>query len=718
MPEFMFSSSFGFLLLLAGALAAFGLARFSYRTTVPPVSPAIRYVLLVLRAAGLFFLLFFIGEPLLSILQTEHRPPVTAVLVDVSRSMTISDPSGTRSQRVLDILQTDAIRNLESIGSTRYIAFSDEPRELEENASDSILFKGDQTNITDALRFIRQQALTENIQSIVLISDGNNTQSPSPIFDVEALTLPVFAIGIGDTSDQKDVLVRKVTTNSLVYSGNRVPVHIQVRSSGAQDERVEVTLRHSSGVLDRQLLSLEPGIREYPVTLSYVPAGKGIQRYTVEVTGIPGELTGRNNRTGFFVKVLESKMNVVLLAGGPSPDVAFIRRILEADSNITVSPYVEQGGGSYYQSTPGAGSFADQDCMLLVGFPSPSTPRPVIDLVLQAAERGAGILYIPSRTIDFGRLATIASVLPVNIGNPTHEEQAVFPHLPASSATSPLLNLPTGFPSDVWSRLPPLYTFPAEIRAKPESKVHAGTRIRTVITGKPLLVSRNVNRKKSIALVGYGFWRWTMLAEPSSTGILDALISNCVRWLTTREEDSKIRITASKETYTVGEPVEFSGQVYDETFRPVEDARVSLILSGAEQAFNLSMRDLGNGHYDGQVHGVGEGDYTFAATVQKGGQTLGRVIGSLSIGESNAEFLETRANYLLLRQLAARSGGRFYPSEDIQDLGHDVGLLPDRRSKEVVHSEEFALWNLHWSLAFVILLFSLEWIIRKTRGML
>ncbi|HEX9614812.1 MAG TPA: carboxypeptidase-like regulatory domain-containing protein, partial [Bacteroidota bacterium] len=244
------------------------------------------------------------------------------------------------------------------------------------------------------------------------------------------------------------------------------------------------------------------------------------------------------------------------------------------------------------------------------------------------------------------------------------------------------------------------------------------TRIRTAVTDEPMLLSRNVSGKKSIAFLGYGLWRWTMLADPSAAGILDAWMNTCMRWLSTRDDDRRIRISPVKEVFTGGEQVEFSGQVYDETLQPVEGAQVSVTVKSGRHIAGFTMKDLGNGQYDGQLQGLEEGDYTYEATVQKDGSLIGRVNGSLSVGESNAEFLETKANHLLLRQLATRTGGRFYSKEDLDEVSRDVGSLPGHRSIEVVRTTEFALWNLPASLLVVVLLFSLEWFLRKAKGML
>ncbi|MEX2115403.1 MAG: vWA domain-containing protein [Bacteroidota bacterium] len=717
MPEVSFSTSFSVMFLGLGLLGAVALSIFSYRTTNPPVAPRRKKFLVVLRSIGLFLLFLLIGEPLVSLLYRSEQPPVTVVLVDDSRSMTIADKDGKRSDVLLKTLLSAPVQELSRRGEVRFVAFGNHARNVESIGPDSLRFSSDQTNISEAMRFVRTLSLTTNVRGIILLSDGNTTTGGNPVFEEETLTLPIFSVIVGDTADQKDVLIRKVMTNAVVYKGTRVPVHLQIKSSGAQRERVEVTLRRESDILDRTLLTLEPGIHEYPVSLAYVPAESGSQRYTVAVSTLPDELTDRNNRSSFSVKVLETKMNVMILAGAPSADVAFLLRSLDADSNMHVTAVIERGDGSFYGPNPTASLIDKQECLILVGFPTSASSSALVGLIRDAGSKTAGVLFILSRAIDHLKLAPLLPILPFTIRDPSQAEQQVFLH-PRAVPNDLLLKLPDNIPGDGWSQLPPLFTLQTTIRAKPESDVHAVKRLRTIVTEEPFLISRNVNRRKSVGLLGYGLWRWKMLPDPALDGLLDHWLNTTVRWLTTRDEDRKVRVAPTKESFTADEPIEFSGQVYDETLRPVDDAQITLTVRSKTRHGDLTMTSLGNGQYDAQSRAMPEGEYTFEAVVRREGAETGRASGSFSVGESNAEFLETRANALHLRQLSARSGGRFYYPGDIGSLAGDIGSLPGFQPTEVLQSADLPLWTNPWTLLAAVLMFSLEWILRKQSGML
>lgn len=717
MPEVSFSTSYSIILLVVALAGGVALSRFSYRTTNPPIASRRKLFLVVLRGLGLFSLFLLIGEPLLSVLYRSTQLPVTVVLIDDSRSLTIADKTGKRSDHLFKALSSEPIQQLSREGEVRFAAFGDGVRGIESVGPDSLRFSDDQTDIAEALEYVRELSRSANVRSIVLLSDGNATTGGNPVFDEDRLAIPIFSVVFGDTADQTDVLIRKVVTNAVVYKETRVPVNVQIKSMGARQERGAVTLRRGTEILDRKSITLEPGTHEIPVSLSYVPGENGAQRYTVAVTPLPNELTERNNRASFSVKVLENKMKVLILGGAPSPDIAFIRRSFEADSTIEVTAIIERGDGTYYGPTPNASLLESHECLILAGFPAASSPPGLVTLVLEAGSKGPGILILPSRTVDQVKLSLLQPVLPFTIREHSTIEQQAFLHL-RNIPNDLLLHLPEHSSPDAWSQLPPLFTLRTTMRAKPESDVHAVKRFRTILTEEPLLISRNVNRRKSVALLGYGVWQWKMLSDPGMEGLLDHWLNTTVRWLTTRDEDRRIRISASKETFTADEPVEFSGQVYDETLRPLDDAQITLTVKSRTQRDDLTMTSLGNGQYDVRSRPLPEGEYTFEGIVRRNGAEAGRAAGTFSVGESNAEFLETRANALLLRQLSARSGGRFYYLDNLRSLAGDIRSLPDFQPTEVLRSADLPFWTNPWSLIVVVLLFSLEWLLRKQSGML
>ena len=718
MPEIHLLATLKTPIIMLAAGLALAMSFFVYRHTVPPISRALKTILVVLRACSLFLVFLLIGEPLLSLISREEERPIVAVLVDNSRSMTIMDKSGGREAALVAMLQSAPLRQMSSIGSVLYGTFDTRVCFLRALTSDSLSLAGDGTDLGSALRGARDTAARANLQSVILITDGNSTVGTSPLYEAEDLAVPVFTIGVGDTSEQQDVLIRKVVTNSITYVGNKVPVDVTVKSSGYDGEKIEVMLREGAKVVDRQTLTLQRGTREYAAPLSFVPETEGMQKLVVEVSQLPNEISLQNNRYTSYIKVLKSKMRVVLVAGAPGPDVSFIRRALEGDKNIELSTRIERGDGRFYEGQLNADLLRESEAVVLVGYPIRSSSDAAISAIIGAVGTGQGLLFVLSRTTDLARLRSLEPLLPMILPPSGGEEVERFVSVPIAQRNNPILKLPSS--PDVWNKLPPVFTLDGRFRAKPESEVLAQLRIQSITTNDPVIVTRNVNRRKSIALLGYGIWRWKTFSDgiPGSENALESLFSNSVRWLTTREDDRAVRIQPVKETFSGQDPIEFTAQVYDKNFNPLDDAEVSVAVKQADKSDQLSLVPIGNGRFEGTFGSLPEGDYTFTARVLAGGEQIAEERGSFSVGGVNVEFQETRMNRLLLQQIAERTGGRYYDAGAIATLPQDVASLPGFQPRQVVRSSEIELWNRGWMLAVIVLLFASEWFLRKRNGML
>jgi hypothetical protein len=721
MPELHLSFSWRPIFFFLAAAGSVALSLFAYRITVPPISSSVRRTLIALRSAGLFLLFLLLGEPILSHIVRIVVPPVVDVLVDNSRSMTIKDRSGRRQEALQSVLRSGVWLQLGEEGKLAYALFDEKVRIVASNPGDSLSLNGETTDIAAAFKETKRMAAASNLRAVILITDGNSTAGSNPLHEAEDLGIPVFAIGIGDTNEQKDVLIRKVLTNEIAYIGTRVPVNVTVHSAGYAGSQVRVSLSDGNDILDEKSLTLAGGARDYAVSLTMIPKKEGIRKFSVGVSQLPDELTVHNNEMSFFTKILRSKLRVVLLAGAPGEDVAFLRRLLAGDKNMDATVCIEKKDGQFYENPPSAQTFNEADCLLLVGFPGGSSSPQTLRLVSNAMQGGKPFLLVLSRATDFAKLRSFDAVLPFSVQSVSNNELQVFVSIPGDQSINPILRIgdreKTG---DVWSALPPIFQTQGSFRPKPESEVLAAARFQGIPLNNPLIVARNIDGKKSLAVLGYGLWRWQMMSDAGSIAaqVPASFISNALRWLTTREDTRRIRIAPTKESFTSQEPVEFVAQVYDENYAPIDNAQVEVRAGRRGETNPITLDALGNGQYQGTIDHLPEGEYSFEGKAMLDGKELGGDRGTFTVGGLQAEYLETRMNKQLLEQIADHTGGRYYGPDDIGTLAKDIGVLPNFKSKELSTVTEYELWNSRWMLALAVSLFALEWFIRKRSGML
>ena len=702
-------------------LIAVAVSALFYRHTVPPIPRRRKIFLIVLRSLALSLLLIFLFEPLVRLISSSTQNPALAVLIDNSKSLKITDKTGNRLSALRSVLAGGTLKAVGAAGEQQFYTFGATTKRVESQSLDSLASDEDATDMTSALRAIADEKTRSNINAALLISDGSYNLGQNPLYEAEQLGIPVYTVGIGDSTEQKDVLVTKIITNDLVYNQTEVPVDVTIKSSGYKGEKVEVTLSDGVKELTRTQLLLEEGTRDYAVRLSYTPEGDGVKKYFVRVSQLPGELTSANNQRSFLARILKSKLRVVLIAGAPSPDLSIIKQTLKEDKNIEVLSFAQKSGFGFYEGQLTAAVLDSSDCLVFIGFPVSSTTDAVMDMLRSAVQRKSiPVMFIGGKFFDERKLSSLSSLLPYLSMNPSQSEQLVFIEIAPSQKNHPILATATDEAVAGWDRLPPIFRTQTTYRAKAEATVLANTKINTIVLNDPLIAIRNVNKQKSMAITGYGIWRWRLMAQgtPQTEKLLATFLSNSIRWLTTRDDNRPVKVTPTKDAYTQGEPVEFVGQVYDANAKPVENAQLKVTARREGKEYTTTLRPIGNGRYEGVLEGLNEGDYSFSAAANTEGQPLGDDAGRFSVGELALEFQDTRMNAQLLRQLAGRTGGKFYTPQTFANLVDELRNTPTFVPKEIHSAQEYELWHWKYMLALVVLLFAMEWFVRKRAGML
>lgn len=702
--------------------AAFGFAVWSYRTTLPPVSSARRRGLIALRTGGITLLLLALFEMVLSSTSVTPEQPRVLVALDNSESMTLDgiDTSRIEEARSVARMLFDSELGEDILPMT----FSDSARSFAASALDSSAQAiGPETNMnlpfdmtSDSLRF-------SNIRGVVLLTDGRYNAGQNPGYDAEKLGLPVFTVGTGDSTEPKDLAAGQLFTNEIAYLETEQPVQIRARSSGYESGTATIVLRDDNGVVASEQIRLLPGVNEYIANFSWSPRTEGTARLTASIEGDGDELTLKNNRRTALVKVRSNKRRYVIIAGSPNPDFAFLRRHLSTDSDIEVVTYVQRDGASFLEGSLTAQSFKDAETVLLVDYPTKESKNQTVDLIAESIRnRNLPLMVVLGAGTDFEKLRRMENLLPVKIGSARRNETQVFTEITPAGKENPITRMSD---SAAWSSLPPVFRNETQFTARPEAEVLATIRIGNTRLDEPLLVSRKAGKSRSLFFAGYGLWRWELIGEGSaeaagreSVPVLGTFTGNALRWLGVREEEEQVRIRSSKEVYNLGETVRILGQVYDESYQPVNNAEVNVTVVSGDRSYELTLAPAGNGRYEGVPGALPAGDYEFKGTATVGDKEIGSDAGRFIVDEVGIEFIQSSMNPTLLRSLSERTGGKFYTVNQTGTLVEDIlahnGFVP----RSIEAEEEYSLRESIWFLIAALALFAGEWFLRKRSGML
>jgi hypothetical protein len=710
-----------FLLILLGI----GFSLFIYRWTNPPVSKLLRYFLLSLRVVTLVTILCILFEPVLKLVWYRFQAPQVAVLIDDSASMRLVDASGNRAETLRQILKNPVFKKIGQKNTPEYYRFAAGLERWNPAAGDSLKLAGDGTNIQNALQSLQEKTADQYLKAIVLITDGADNLGENPVRSAATLGVPIFPIGVGDPAEPRDVLVTRVFTNQITYVNNQVPVEVSFKSAGFSNDKALVLLKQGTQTIQTRTVTLSGTSLEQTLQFHFTPAQEGVAKYQIEIPALPNEITPLNNHKDFYIKVLKSRIKILLVAGAPSADLAFLKRALAANENIEVTAFVEKRNGEFYEGQfPVSDRLEEFDAVILQDFPRPTSDAATVENLCRIIlKKEMPLLFLAGPAVDFRKLAPVQNLFPFKSPIAPGKEYLIQINLTTEGNTHPVLRMNDDLiqNNNLWRELPPVYF--SALNLKPTALARTlievdkdRSKMPASLPPQPVLALSQAGSHKMAAIMAFGLWRWEFLLkgleQPES--IYPTFFNKLVRWLVTREESKRVRIQLEKDIFRGGEPVQFKAEVYTEDYRPLDDAEVRVLVKNSRLEQELILTGRGNGKYEGTLQVLEGGEYQFFGQANSKGQVAGTDSGRFSIEPFSLEFQNTRMEADMLQKMATTTNGRYFSPDDLAALP-ELLEFPPRRT---VESREWELWNKWALLGLIVAFLSMEWFLRKKKGML
>ncbi|NNG26258.1 MAG: hypothetical protein HKM87_01920 [Ignavibacteriaceae bacterium] len=682
-----------------------------YRFTIPIISKLKKFLLVSLRTLALLTIVIVFFEPIISFTKKIIHEPVNLIFIDNSNSINIEDRTN-RPETIKNI--TAGLLSNELIGKSEFFLFGNNVRELDKDSLAKIDFTDGVTNLTEIFSTLDDDET--NFASIVIISDGVYTVGSNPTYKVANLPVPVFTIGIGDTTRRNDVEVRKMLFNDVVYAETPTSIIAAIKNKGFDGETISVSLYENNQIIEEQSIVLsKSGVQN--VSFNYIPKTSGEKKLSVLTTNLGDEFTYANNKKIFYVNVLSNKIGVMILAGSPSTDLSFIKNALKSDENLTVNSLTQISADKFVEDI-NYGLVDSADILFLVGFPGENTTGELLNIVQKniSDEKMPYFISLPPQSV-FERINLLQD-LPFSFNQQLIGYREVQPEILLTEKNNPLLKHERPEEINNWNNLPPVLQLSNNFTSKPGSKILSTIKVNNNPISIPLVVTRNFNGKKSVAVLAGDIWKWKLQTTRKKVNLFDSFILNCVKWLNTTEERDRISVKTSKRNYSTGEMIEFLARVSDESLNQVDDADIKLKISSSQNSYEVDMMNAGKGLYEGTLLLNESGDFNFEAEIFREGILLGKDDGTINVGEIEIELINPVMNYGLLKLLSDESGGNYYTPENYELLSNRLAEINNTASKEKIVTSDVTLWSDEWLLIITILLFSLEWFLRKRMGML
>ncbi|HMJ69638.1 MAG TPA: hypothetical protein VK508_12105 [Cyclobacteriaceae bacterium] len=687
MQRLIFESSPAFIIVCLAL--GLGYAWLLYRTK-HTWGQGVNRILFVIRALAVALAAFLLIGPILKLTTNQFEKPAVVFLVDNSQS--VSEVLGQEKKDALVANLTTQSKALEDNGYQVQVRGLDGP---------NVSTQTQTSDIHGALRSITADYEGKNLARIVLVSDGVYNSGPSPLYTT--LRIPVYTVGVGDTTQRTDLALKNIAFNKIAYQGNRFPVRTEVLVKGLTNQDVRVSVSMGGKVIASQNKnSGTKGLIDFDFVID--ANEKGIQRLDVAIDPLKQETNQKNNRTAIYVEVVEGKKKILVVAPAPHPDIKAIRAAIEKNSNY-----------EFHLHMPGVKEEVNQD-ILQVGKADLIIFSQVLDnegktlpLVQKLLKSRAGMLFMVGAKTNLRQFANIGVPLVFeNIG----QKDEVIPNFNTQFRDFAFSDNLAGR----FSRYPPItvpfgkFTYPAD------AAVLLYQRIGSVATNRPLLLSWNGPDNRIAVLLGEGIWKWRLneFAETEKSEAFDEVFSKLIQYLSTADDKRRFRAFPVQNEFTDSEPVTFESQLYNDLFEPIYGNTVQIELrdeTGKATQYTYVTSQSGSRY---RIGGLKEGIYRYTASTQL---STGKeqVSGEFLMTAQNIESQNLTADFSLLRKLAAESGGKFYTEGNSGNLNNDLTTL---QAKTLIHSEDSFHPMINLKAVFFLLLFllSLEWFTRKFFG--
>jgi hypothetical protein len=682
--------------LLCLALAA-GSSWFLYRKNSPDLSrPYGKWIgrgLTVFRFLSLFIISFLLLGPLMKIMERRTEKPFIILAVDGSQSVVAGKDSA--------FYKTTFRQDIEALG--RSLGDDYDVRVYQFGKSLSTTFDGSfsekQTNVSQVFDEIRNNYSGQNLGAVVLATDGLYNSGNNPLYAARELRAPVFTVALGDTVQQKDLLIRQVKHNQIVYTGNIFPLQVDISAYGYRGQKSILTVSHKGRAVFSQEVPVTDASFFISIPVSLEAKEAGTQHYTIMLSSLPGEVSTVNNRYDVFVNIIDGKQKIALVPYTPHPDLTAYKQAIEQNENYSISivPFEKLTTAQL------------KEYSLVIFHQLPGPRGEGTSLIRAAKEQKVPVLYVLGAQTGLAALAGLDPTLSVSGARPASNE------VTASVQDGFSLFTLSDEELEVIRKFPPMLAPYGNYKINAEADVLFNQQIGYVKTNFPLMLFSKSAGAKTGYICGEGFWKWRMYdAGLSEQRVTSSLAGKIMQYLAAKEDRSRFRINGNKR-FDENEPVKLDAEVYNESYELINTVDVQIVIRNAQdKSFNYSFSRSGNA-YTLDAGMLPIGNYTYEASAAIGNKVQ-RVKGQFAVVPLQVEFLQTTADHQLLHEIAGETGGKlFYPGR-LKDL--EQALRSNDTIKPVLYrQEDVKSWiNLKWIFFLVLALLSVEWFTRKWNG--
>ena len=573
--------------------------------------------------------------------------------------------------------------------------------DLHGQETEAPVYNSPMSDINGALKKITSRYESNQVGGVILASDGIYNEGISPLYST--YNFPLYTVGIGDTTQRTDVMIKDVAYNKIVYQGNKFPVRVEVMAKNLPDQNIAVSLSHR-GKNIATITKASSGDQLLVYDFQPMADEQGIQKLDIQVEVKNGEYNTRNNRSSVFIEVVEGKKKILVIASSPHPDIKALREVVDKNPNyefLLHIPGVEEQAQANLRS---------DEIDLVIFHQAPDLRGKTRELFQQFVESKTSLFLITGSQTDLQLLAR--QNMPVRFESAPRDYDEVVP------GSNPLFSqfVLSAETNTILQNYPPVSVPFGKMKIPGSAMPLLFQRVGNVSTEKPLLYVNVEDNRKVCVMLGEGLWRWKLneFDRFETTVAFDEVFGKLIQYLSTSDDKRKFRSYPVKQEFSDTEAAVFESQVYNDIFEPVFGNTIDIELTDEQGKRTKYSYTTSPGNVRYQIGGLKEGVYRYRSRTTLNDKAE-EVRGEFAVVQRQAELQNLTADFDLLRRLSKNTGGTFYPLANVDALKTD---LQRHEAKTIIHSEESynALINLKWVFFVLLAMVSVEWFARKYFG--
>lgn len=670
------------------------LSWFSYRKTRTLPVPA-KTGLIALRAAALIILFLLLMNPYFySSSEIEIKPRI-AVFLDNSESVSIQKGEYQGRDSYEALLNELDFQNRNTFDFDYYSIGT----ESKETAPDSLSLDEPQTNLSAATDKILE--LEDGVKAGIMITDGIITYGKDPSFAVSTSSYPVYTIGIGDTSNVRDISVSNILTNATGYTNTNQVIEAELSQSGFNGRTVAVSLMSGDEVLQEQNISFDTDNQVKTAEFELELQEPGLKQFKIRVSPLDEEWTEANNQNTFSINVLDSKVRILHVAFKVHPDVRMLRSVISEDANNELTTLTWLGGNNFVESLP---SETDFNLIIIHGVPESSISG--FTLLDDISET-------PTILMSLGdyRQSPLEAINQARIIEPiSNRNVQITLNQLMDGDQQPIMELPSYNPAD----LPTLYGPLRSSNREPQSENLYSSNFQNVDTESPVISVLEQGNIRRAHVNAWGWYRLYQSPVENQRQLAVDLFSNIVSWTSSDPDNRNLQISPARQSFTTSERPSINASLQNESGAPESDAIIEVQINsenGNSRSFN--MNNEGNGNYSLELPNLSEGLYTFDAAARRGNREIDQQSGEFIVSNASTELTNINRNDKLLQSIADNTGASSFTYNNIDAFWDSLRVNNVFEAQtEVIENYQFPVRSIPWFVV-VLLLLGTEWLLRK-----